>query len=505
MFGTFVDSSAELTSFGRVRFAYTKWFVCVYVTIMLTAGSALCFILPPFRAPDEGNHFLRSFTISQGQFFAQPRAAGPWAGGSAEIAYRDLFQISIRGILKPAEKLTLDELVAMWSIRVNGQYTPVIFPNTAPYFMTGYVPQAIGIGLAHAIFHRAILHVIAGRLANLIAFTAVIALAMSIFPPFIPALIAFSALPMVLHLTASVSQDATIYSFMALYSVLLLRLTIAPPLTEAKAPTSARLCLFFILALLGITSLVLCLAKLPYLPIVILMPLMAYLRSDRKMLLFALGISAFVIASLGLDAVYIHSLGTSLDDHANPSEQLSYIFHNPTEFARVILRTFAAWGGEFARQMIAYLGWIDLPVPPAIFPFFFTVIGFAMLAVVLAMTRVDRPLLKRPHAFIIILGAIVVFSLTTVIFVCAAQYLIATEPRSEVVHLIQGRYFYPPVFIGGLSIAAIGGLCPAVRRGLADFDAHYRLSEICASLLLVVLVFSQFFVGCLYIDRFYLP
>ena len=41
----------------------------VFAGLALLFGSIFVFLIPPFQSPDEPNHFLRAFQVSEGVFF----------------------------------------------------------------------------------------------------------------------------------------------------------------------------------------------------------------------------------------------------------------------------------------------------------------------------------------------------------------------------------------------------------------------------------------------------
>src|SRR5438874_141026 len=45
----------------------------VYFVIALLSGLLLCFATPPFRVPDEANHFFRAYEISEGSLLSTKR------------------------------------------------------------------------------------------------------------------------------------------------------------------------------------------------------------------------------------------------------------------------------------------------------------------------------------------------------------------------------------------------------------------------------------------------
>src|SRR5262249_10467591 len=145
--------------------------------------------------------------------------------------YLALQQIEAIGGLAfhPSAKLDRAAFDLAYSLRLQRKLETATTPNVGYYLATGYFPQAAGILLARSFSDRVMIHLIFARVVNCLVASLLIAVAICLFPPAMPTLIAVSALPMSLFLLSSTSQDALLIANSMLLAAISMRLLCSAP------------------------------------------------------------------------------------------------------------------------------------------------------------------------------------------------------------------------------------------------------------------------------------
>lgn len=187
--------------------ATTGWALGVAILI----GSALVFVLPPTQAPDEIAHFTRAFATSEGRLFLENRN-GVWGqfvpGSLVEIPD----WIMSRTVLDPRPRTSVAALRAAWSKPLDadrkiffeaapGKYTAGILPPLP------YLPAAAAIRVSTFPRTSALGTLYAARLANMVAGTLLVWLAVRRTPFGKWCFALLSVMPMTLFLRSSISPD----------------------------------------------------------------------------------------------------------------------------------------------------------------------------------------------------------------------------------------------------------------------------------------------------------
>ena len=178
----------------------------LFLGLSLGFGCLFVFLIPPFQSPDEPNHLLRAYQVSEGGFF--PENTDHRLGGTLPVslaAVRDSFLYlkmnyaartgrdaifrNLQTPLEPARRAFLD------------------FPNTAVYAPTAYLPQAGAIALLRPLGATPLQLLYAARLANLLVWILLIGVAIRLLPFLKNAVTALALLPASLVMAASANAD----------------------------------------------------------------------------------------------------------------------------------------------------------------------------------------------------------------------------------------------------------------------------------------------------------
>lgn len=269
--------------FAALLAAFTVWAVTsrkvklprLVFVLVLGLGVLYTFVLPPYAAPDEKYHINQSFTLAcrWANFFSDDE----WRMGHVPTTTSFRRETDVNPTLQD-ENTT----VFTWE-----EFAGTLFTSTdAPYdshqeyaeLQTDqnpllYLCSGAAVFAAY-LFHLGFTPALAlGRLANLLAFALLAALAVRAAPFGKRVFAAAALLPMTLHLAASFSRDALLLGLCFAFTALLLDAAFGPEPGKALVP--GRLAL-----LLG-TGVLLAPGKLVYLPLAALLLLVPAARLGR--------------------------------------------------------------------------------------------------------------------------------------------------------------------------------------------------------------------------------
>ena len=234
-------------------------------TLVLGFGLLYCFILPPYAAPDEKYHINQSFTMAC--HWANSLSRDEWRMGKTPIT------ISFRRVGdENADLQNENTTVFTWETFTSQLFTTTDVPfdshqehnelqtDQNPLL---YLASTAGVFLAYLLHLGFAPALLLGRLANLLLFAALAALAVRV-APFGKRVFAVAALlPMTLHLAASFSRDAPLLGLCFAFTALLMDAAFDPEKRKALSP--ARL------AALLLCGVLLAPGKLVYLPLAALL------------------------------------------------------------------------------------------------------------------------------------------------------------------------------------------------------------------------------------------
>jgi uncharacterized membrane protein len=469
---------------------------------MLTGGAITCLVLPPLQAPDEHSHFLHATAVARGILF--PQAAGEHAGYELDqgyIAFTSDESVN-RVPFHPAEKFDRAAIDRLNSMRVQRAYKLV--PNdTAFYFATGYLPQALGIRLAALISDRVMVHLWGARLLNSLVASLLVFVALLIFPPAAPVFFAVSALPMSLFLINSASQDALLIAFSILFSAFCLRLLCtAPQYLDGQERALHDEPRFWAACALSVV-LFLAFGRVPYLALLIIPATILLLADWRRYVVFAGAGSGAVIVVWFAHFAYAREFG-SLFVHPGAAigPQWRGVLAHPLTFLKALGRTMTS---SVPDGIVGVLGWLDTPLPWFVYPVAWCVFAFSIAATAFGFltSKVRSPLMAMPwRGPLLVLSAIVAVG-TAALLIGLLTYLHAAPVDAETNVPLQGRYFIEllPALVGLI-------LAPLLSKNLSIEITGWRRAGSaveCTSLLLllVALIASFTVLQTALLDRYY--
>lgn len=425
----------------------------LFAALSLVAGALLIAITPPLRGPDEAQHFLRAYGLTQG-----------------DLVPRTLDVQGHKGLYLPARldrelKFFEDNKFAhrtpgfsYWSVFAAHAQEPalagdedmpvfVLYGGAEGYSPIPYLPYlpAVVIGRAAHLDFLSLLYLMRGF--GLVVVTAVTAFAIALTPRLKWAFLLVALLPASLYSRAVISADGPSLACAMMAVALILRGTLAP---ASDRPWQQSLWL-------GLGAL----AKPPQLALVLLA---AMKRPAREWPRHWKGAAIVTLPTVVLAGLWAVAGGTDvaayrMQDYMNvsleqfdPAWKLRYMLVDPLLFPRLLVHLFTDYGFQLWQQLIGVLGWLDTPLAGWTYP----VLTALLAASFIGPLGTDRATGRRVALSCALAVAGYCFAVIFIFF------LVWTAIDATQIDGVQGRYFVPALPAVALGTAAL------VRRGLSE-------------------------------------
>ena len=300
------------------------------------------------------------------------------------------------------------------------------FPSSASYTPLAYLPQALGIAAARTLGGGVLPQMIAGRIANLLVYLALIAIAARVSPCGRRLLLVLALTAPSLHLAASVSGDPLNFALPALLFAWCLRLRFDESATLSH---QARMGLGFLLVLLSLLKPIYLLLA----AIALLVPARHFGGRRSQLVFFTAAFSTGLALTLVWNVAYRFVPGHYWGTGADPNAVLFEVLHAPVAAMTYFVHSLShqlpimwldAWG-----RMGGY--------PPPFMTSAPQVLSWAGLVTTIALAAAEGrgPRDLRAAVFMTALSAL----FTTVIFL--AFWFAFSPLNAAVIQGVQGRYF----------------------------------------------------------------
>ncbi|HEX5760205.1 MAG TPA: DUF2142 domain-containing protein [Thermoanaerobaculia bacterium] len=401
------------------------------------AGTVLCFLTPPFMVADEPAHFFRASALSRGQLGALERPDG--AGAVLPASLGELVDELWTGMPgHPERKVDPRAIRRLLERPLEPQRTAFRdFRTAAQYPFVPYLPQAAGLALGRLAGATPLAGFYLARLANLLAGTLLLLLAVRQ----LPACRWFAAMaattPMALTTLASVSADVATLGAAFVLIATTAKLALAPAAAIRRRDA----------ALLLAAAVLLCLTKLTYAPLALapaILPRERRPRGPRGRAFAAAYVAAVALASAAsLATVLSLDLSIRPGSAADRAAQLRAAAREPLRVAGVVAADAIEHGPRYAAQLVGVqLGWLDTRLP-----WWLVEAYLALLLALLALDGAPRPSLRLGQR-----AGLAALAAAAVAATIASQYMTFTPFRADFVEGVQGRYFLPLLPAAGLAL-----------------------------------------------------
>lgn len=341
-------------------------------------GLTYIFIVPPFQSPDEPNHFLRIYHISEGRLWGEVSPDKHQLGGYVPDSLSSVYAPYEYMFFKEANKISVDSITSnlFKPLRATAlSFQP--FSNTARYAFTTYLPQVITFYLLKKINCPPLLLMYAGRLAAFLFWVMLMYYAINLTPVYKELLMLLSFLPTSLAVNTTLSADVVTNGLAFLALALFLKFKFeAPDLKRGE-----------LLLFCGIMLLI-SWQKIVYFPLIfllLLVPTPKFGGLSKKILFFSLALIANLIVIFwwsGEINKLVYPTGdkffTTYEDlrtgfRVNPTLQMEHILKDPIKFIKIFFEaSIKAYNINFTLYLTSF-GWEGTRVPSGllyVFKFF---------------------------------------------------------------------------------------------------------------------------------------
>lgn len=397
----------------------------VFTLFMIVAGVLFTAVFLPFTIPDEPNHYLSAYRISNyltlnfDQF------------GEERLLIRKADYELIASLrstqLSPEYYSGIAKGFNMFVSGSGASFIPSEFVSIAPF---GYIASAFGITLGRMLHFGAVPTFYLGRMANLAVYILAVRFAIKRAPYGKTAFFVIASLPMAIQLAASYSYDSSIIALALLF--------VSQVLYMREKPEKASV---WDILLCSLWAVLLAPSKLVYFPLlffVFLIPSEKLPVRKNTAVLIKSGIVALGAALLLLmqHGELFSAFGSGKCTWTSGQlYSLADVFAHPLNSLRVLFQTIAGKTDFYLASMTgSYMGWHQL-----VLPVFVWVPMLALLTASLLPSEGEPrgSLTGKNRASALLIWII------SAAAVMAAMLLTWTPIGSSVIEGVQGRYFIP--------------------------------------------------------------
>lgn len=399
----------------------------IFLLFSLLFGLMWMMILPPYQAPDEVNHFLRSYMIADGKLMCDNingRNAGAYFPRSVyELADKvESGKIATHPEVKQDTHLLRDA----FNLKVTKEKVYVELPGACVYNPIPYLPQSLGILIGKLMNLPVLTLFYLGRLFNLFVYTLINYFAIKLIPKLKIVTFILALTPMAIHQAASLSADAmTISSAFFIVSYIFY-------LASLDKVNNKQI------IYLAIAGIIVTLAKIVYFPLVWLFCLIPIknIGNKRKYFIAAsavCGVSLLVFASW---MIIVRSVKVIFP--VDPKAQLLIILSNPLSFANKLFNTFLTEGDKYYNQFWGAFGWADTTMPTLLG------LGFLMALIIAVFTEKNSEWTEENEKNFLFKGVwLLIVFLICAVLIEVTLFLNFSTPNEDIILGVQGRYFIP--------------------------------------------------------------
>ena len=423
----------------------------VFAGLALLFGSLFVFLIPPFQSPDEPNHFLRAYQVSEGAFFPEKqvqRLGGDLPSSLVQVC--DSFSF-----LKMNDRARLDKSLIMRCLVIPlapGHRRFADFPNTAIYAPTAYLPQAAAIGVLR-LFHATPLQMLyAARWSNLLIWVLLVFAAIRSAPFLQYPTAALALLPASLVIAASANADVVTNGLCWWLTASFLR-SAAALKSDGAFSWRNSLLLKQLFAFVAV-----CANKLIAWPLV----LPALLERDRRRRMFAGGVAVAGLVTALVWGSFAHARfipydaydpalrnAQTLNEGVDPGRQWAFITTHPLFFVKTAIKSTVGAAPSAAAHLVGKFGWEKNYLHPVWLALLWLALGATVMTT-------DNPLAARQRLLMAGVGVLYLG-----LFVITMYLLWCPVGAGEVTNF-QGRYFVPVAL--SLAAAAASGWFARFRK-----------------------------------------
>lgn len=399
--------------------------VRAYLFVGAVLYLAFALLTPPFQTPDEHQHLFRAYQLASFELIGERR--GQESGGElpeslSRAALPELGTLAPHVDRAIPETTFAQRIARATPLDASGPRRFTNFLGSVSYAPVGYVPQIVAIWTGGALGFSVENIVRLGRVFNALVCLGLFAGALRCLPVGRLALLFLALLPMTASCAGAFGQDGMVIGAGAWLAALGVRIALLRSWSGRE------------LALAALLTACVTLAKMVYLPLVLL-PVVAgsgVVREPRWYLppvLIALPVLALLGWWLALNSGLYVAMKPGMPA---PGEQVAYLLGHPLAFPKALAVTYLVRGGAVLDTLFTF-GWLN--VGPVVAAQWLSAIA---LGIVLWQGDGEAGALTRAWRYWAALLVLAMIAAMTL-----ALYIAATSAGSLLVSGIQGRYFLP--------------------------------------------------------------
>jgi uncharacterized membrane protein len=437
------------------------FFVCAAIIL----GGFYFVLRPPLQSPDEFNHFLRAYQISEGTFL--PIKKDHRLGGEVPVCFNEFQSLYMPCTFIPDYKITRTQWTDGFDIAFNDKTRIFVdFPNTCNYSPISYLPQVATLFVMRHFNCSVALMYHVTRLVAFLLWLIAMVFVIKTLPAYKWLFTLAFLLPMSLYLSVSITADTVtnILSFM------LMALVFKYALQAIQLSKQALLLIAAVCVLLALSKIIYGVLLL----LLLLLPVKLFKSKLQKYLVLGgIVFVAFLSTNLWMTKVTSYMISyeeynpmykgyATLLDGVDYQKQKEHLVAHPEHFPLVLYNTTFKTAEFYLSSYIGRFGtYMDTPLP-----FWMIVCAYLLIGIV-AITEKNTVVFNFKAKLIIFFTAVLTFS-----FIILSQHLIWNKVGKDIADSIQGRYLIP--------------IMPLV---FLLFNANWRNLKVNIAPLILVLIF----------------
>lgn len=394
----------------------------IFLIIIIPLGLIHVFLSPLGRIPDEIYHSRRAYEVSLGHLITDIDEVNDERG---RMLPQDLRVVVSENISYEAMK----DRIKLVEEQYAGTEDFMTFPNVAVYTFISYVPQALGIAITRIFTSNILVILYAGRIVNFAFFVTIIYFAIRKLPFKKLAVLLIAALPIGIQQAASLSPDALTNALSIYFVAYVLHLIYRDEKLTRKD-----------YIMLTITSILVALIKIIYLPLCALVFLIPEKKFDSRKKKWGILIAIFVVSVI-LNLVWLKFANSRYPmayHGANQKEQISFILEDPYRYIQTCFRDLHMRIDFYIYGLVGKdLSHIDIDMS--------NIMLMALLFLLLYSFIIDDNDKVKPN--FIVKGFFFIIFLAIVALLYTSEYLTWNPVGNYWVNGIQPRYFIPMLLL----------------------------------------------------------
>lgn len=393
----------------------------LYLSLIIPLGIMYCIVNPLGKVPDEYQHARKSYMISKGVFLADTDEEG-YPIGSFNENFSEIINKDTSSYEEYWNKLTIPE---------TDEETELNY-SMATYAPICHMPQALGMLIARIFGGNIVVQCYAGRIVNMAVAILLMFFAIKVIPFKKHIVLFLGLLPITILEFASLSSDALTIGICIFFISYVLYLKY----DDKKEKINKK-----DIAVLFISSIVVALSKIVYVPICLLLFILPKEKFNSKKNKYCIvtiiaGIAILLnLVWLMIASGYLNEVNPGVDS----AEQVKYILTHPISYCLILFRTIIVYFQTFIMCLCGEgLGCYNCQASPIF------VYSCLIMYAILFLVNDDED--RKPFDIKTKLSFGTIFVII-VLLIYTSLYVAWVKVRKALIYGVQARYFLPVILL----------------------------------------------------------